>query len=365
MPIHPQHRAAPPFPANGRDARAPFSIALTLLLAAQPAWAGDILRGGAAPNVRQSDPSIGASVAAQQQARASQQDAMAKTAQSLNAVRAMQAQARSISSRNGANHAGTDPNNPGMMLPNVPNGLGPGALQLQGVPTGALNPVQSQPGGLTNVTIKQTAQQALLNWETFNVGRDTTLTFDQSAGGASVSQWIAFNRVNDPTGRPSQILGRINADGQVYIINQNGIIFGGAGQINVRTLVASSLPINDNLIQRGLLNNPDSQFLFSALPIAAGTKGTPAFTPPPSFLPDNRRGDVTVQAGALLLSPVSADGNGGRLMLVGPNVTNAGSLVAASGQVILAAGLQAGVDAHRGSDASLRGLDVYVGNAGT
>jgi len=45
--------------------------------------------------------------------------------------------------------------------------------------------------------------------------------------------------------------------------------------------VASSLPINYNLIQQGLLNNPDSQFLFSALPQAAGTHGTPAFDPIP------------------------------------------------------------------------------------
>ena len=365
MSIYPQHRATPLFLARGRDVRAPFPIVFTLVLAVSPAWSGDILRGGSAASVRQSDPSIGASVAAQQQARASQQDAMAKTALSLNAVRAMQTQARAISIRNGANNAGADPNHPGLLLPNFPNGLGPGALQLQGVPTGTMIPVQSQLGGLTNVTIKQTAQQALLNWETFNVGRDTTLTFDQSAGGASVSQWIAFNRITDPSGRPSQILGRINADGQVYIINQNGIIFGGASQVNARTLVASSLPVNDNLIQRGLLNNTDSQFLFSALPLPAGAKGTPAFTPPPSFLPDNRRGDVTVQEGAVLSSPVSADGNGGRLMLAGPNVTNAGSLVAPSGQVILAAGLQVGVDAHQSSDASLRGLDVYVGNVGT
>ena len=63
-----------------------------------------------------------------------------------------------------------------------------------------------------------------------------------------MSQWIAFNIVNDPLGVPSQILGSIQALGQVYLINQNGIIFGGSSQVNVNTLVASSLPINTNLI---------------------------------------------------------------------------------------------------------------------
>lgn len=334
-------------------------------LGGEPLRAGDILRGGAAAKGRQTDPSIGAAVQAQQQARASQKDALAKTTQALNAVRAMQTKARELSVRNGANNLGWDPNHPGQRLPNVPNGLAPGGLHLLGAPVGAQAPTQSQNGATTKVTIKQTQQQALLNWETFNVGRETHLQFDQSAGGANASQWIAFNRVTDPSGRPSQILGRISAEGQVYVINQNGIIFGGASQVNVRALTASSLPINDNLIARGLLNNPDSQFLFSALPIGAGSKGpTDAFTPPPSVLPENRHGDVIVQPGATISSSTSADGNGGRIMLVGPNVTNAGSLLAPNGQVILAAGLQVGVAAHKSSDASLRGLDVFVGSVG-
>ncbi|MEQ1771212.1 MAG: filamentous hemagglutinin N-terminal domain-containing protein, partial [Devosia sp.] len=76
------------------------------------------------------------------------------------------------------------------------------------------------------------------------------------------------------------MLGSIRADGQVYVINRNGIIFGGASQVNVSTLVASSLPINDNLISRGLLNNPDAQSLLSGLTIPAGAS-TPAFVPEP------------------------------------------------------------------------------------
>jgi filamentous hemagglutinin len=225
-------------------------------------------------------------------------------------------------------------------------------------------PTESRsPAGAT-VTVKQRQQQALLEWDSFNVGRNTHLQFDQSDGGAAAPQWIAFNRVSDPSGRPSQILGRISSQGQVYIINQNGILFGSTSQINVRGLAASSLPLNDNLVARGLLNNPDAQFLFSALPIAAGAKGTPAFTPPPSFLPDNRRGDITVLPGAILSSPLSPDGNGGRILLAAPNVTNSGSILAPDGQVILAAGLEIGVDAHKSSDASLRGLDVYIGTTG-
>ena len=172
---------------------------------------------------------------------------------------------------------------------------------------------------------------------------------------------LRLNRVTDPSGSPSQILGSITAPGQVYIINQNGIIFGGSSQINVHTLVASSLPINDNLINRGLLNNPDSQFLFSSLAIPAGAKGTPAFTPPAPLTPTGRIGDVTVQAGAVLSSPTSVDHVGGRIALIGPNVHNAGTILTPDGQTILAAGLQVGFTAHKTSDPSLRGLDTYIG----
>jgi hypothetical protein len=80
--------------------------------------------------------------------------------------------------------------------------------------------------------------------------------------------------VNDPSGSPTQILGKIDAPGQVYVINQNGIIFGGSSQINVHNLTASSLPINDALISRGLLNQEAGKvrFLFS------GMTADPAFT---------------------------------------------------------------------------------------
>jgi hypothetical protein len=82
---------------------------------------------------------------------------------------------------------------------------------------------------------------------------------------------------------PSQILGSIHALGQVYVLNQNGIIFGGSSELNLHSLVASSLPINDNLVARGLLNNPDDQFLFSALTIPVLESGgtMPEFDPPP------------------------------------------------------------------------------------
>lgn len=346
-----------------------FSFTLAMLVTAPPAPARDALRGGAARAAAASvgQGGVSATPANVDASRAAAQDVLRRNSQSLQAARALQEAARQAA-LTGAANLGADPNHPGQTLPNVPNGLGAGGLEVDpGVSTnpalwtGAHLPTQSQDGSRTNVTVVQTAQQALLNWRTFNVGRETTLTFDQSAGGANRTQWVAFNKVNDPSGRPSQILGRIQAEGQVYVINQNGIIFGGSSQVDTHTLVASALPINDNLINRGLLNNPDAQFLFSALAMPAGNKGpTPAFTPPTS--PDSGRyGDVTVLAGARIEAPTSAANVGGRVVLVGANVTNRGVISTPDGQTILAAGLQVGFVAHSSGDPSLRGLDTFVG----
>ena len=110
-----------------------------------------------------------------------------------------------------------------------------------------------------------------------------------------------------------------------------------------------------------MLNNPDHQFLFSALALPAGQNGTPAFDPPAPLTPDGRTGDVIVQRGAQISAPTSADHVGGRVMLIGANATNDGTISTPDGQTIIAGGLQVGLAPHPSSDPSLRGLDVYVG----
>jgi filamentous hemagglutinin family protein len=306
---------------------------------------------------------------------------------------------------------GSNPNNPAQTLPLVPDAqslaiipasgasvTGPG-LQIAVDANG--NPVLWQGAGLpsrsssnaNDVTITQSQQQAYLQWQTFDIGKGTKLTFDQSAGGSNVSNWIAFNYIRDPSGRPSQILGSLvtagpadssgnpTTGGQVYVLNSNGIIFGGSSQVNAYALVASSLPINTNLVQSGLLNNPDDQFLFTTTSLVAGKNGpTAAFNPSAAssgiapaqtpYLPDGSGGvgttygDILVEPGATITAPSTSANVGGRVALVGPNVTNAGTIDTPDGQTILAAGLQVGWVAHSTGDASLRGLDVYIGSIG-
>jgi filamentous hemagglutinin family protein len=336
------------------------------------AVAGDLLRGGYTNS--QSGSAMPGSFTPPSviQARKNAQDVLARTTLAMQSLNAMQSAARKLAQASAANNLGVNPNAPGQTLPNVPNGLGAGGLD----PVGGATPLTTGPGyqlpatwtGVgsltqttanteTTVTVNQNKPDAILYWNTFNIGKDTDLDFNQSKTGASANTSIAFNIVEGNSINPSQILGNLNAQGQVYVINQNGIIFGGASQVNVHTLVASSLPIDTYLIGNGLLNNPDDQFLFSVIAQPAGINGSPAFTPPSYHT--GADGDVIVDPGAKITSPADAANVGGRVALIGPSVDNEGTISTPDGQTILAAGLQAGFVAS--SAATLRGLDVYIG----
>ncbi len=242
------------------------------------------------------------------------QAALARASQAIQALQAVQTAARNAAQASGASRT----------LPQVvvPNGLAPGGLQVAPGATagsslwqGADLPTQSVGGGQANVTVNQTAAQAIVNWQTFNVGTQTTVNFNQQA-----STWTVLNRVIGNLG-PSQILGHINAVGQVLVINQNGIIFGGASQINVGSLIASSAGMTD------------TQFLTNGI---YSTQSNGAYLP--SFT--GAGGKIIVEQGALITTsaPASATVGGGSVLLMGGEVDNAGSITTPKGQTELAAG---------------------------
>ena len=151
----------------------------------------------------------------------------------------------------------------------------------------------SQQGNST--TIRQSSQQAALNWNSFNVGANETVNFVQPSARA-----LAVNRIFDNNG--TQILGRVNANGQVYLINPNGVLFGRGAQVNVGGLVASTLDV-DNASLGGSKH-------------AFGGNGT---------------GQV-INEGTLRAA------DGGYIALLGRQVSNQGSISARLGTVALGAG---------------------------
>jgi filamentous hemagglutinin family protein len=295
----------------------PALVICVLLASVSPAGlaqAGNILsQRGAAPAPVSA--SMTANLLAQQQAAAvalQSQNELAKISTALLAVQTAQTAARNAAAaapstvQNGLQNGGLVPDS-GLAAAGVANPVQDW--------TNAATPTQTTAGGQTTVTINQTAAQAILSWNSFNVGKTTTVQFNQQQ-----STWVALNRIA-ASGVPSQILGSIKAPGQVYLINPNGIIFGGASQVNTGALVASSAAISD------------SQFTTSGIySTLSGLTYAPSFT--------TAGGAITVQAGAQITTaaPSAVTTGGGFVLLMGTSVSNAGAITTPSGQTELAAG---------------------------
>lgn len=246
---------------------------------------------------------------------------------------------------------------------------------------GANLPTETVTGTNNLVTIVQNESRAILSWDRFDVGRNTTLQFDQGKN----KDWVALNRVVDAAASPSQILGSIKADGTVIVLNRNGVMFGAGSQVSANSLLASSLEIgnfvktgrvispsgtiengfvgltlserNINFLQNGLLQGPVGQgdLVLSPTIVSSEVSGFYSSSTISSAFNSNENGDITVERGA----NISA-GSGGFVILAGPRVSNDGYLAASEGQVSLQAGQAISATASTGSadsvDPLVRGL---------
>ena len=103
-----------------------------------------------------------------------------------------------------------------------------------------------QAGSITN--IHQTSQNAVINWNTFNIGAGETANFIQPNINAGV--------LNNVTGGSlSSIAGQINATGSVTIVNPQGIVFHNGALINAASITASTLNVSSqDFMNGGTLN---------------------------------------------------------------------------------------------------------------
>ncbi|UUO10728.1 filamentous hemagglutinin family protein [Alcaligenes faecalis] len=203
--------------------------------------------------------------------------------------------------------------------------------------TGAERPVHTQDNGQHTVAIKQTESKAVLNWESFNVGRNTTVQFQQKASDA------VLNRVVGADTAPSQIQGAIKGDGTVMVVNQNGVVFSGTSQVNVRNLVTAAAKITDQQFKEGLYGKDAN---------------TASFT--------NAQGKIEIHAGARIGTHASETVNqgGGYVLLLGQEVHNAGSISTPGGQAALAAGenfiIRKGMGTEENVNSTTRGNTVVA-----
>ncbi|QIM47684.1 filamentous hemagglutinin N-terminal domain-containing protein [Pusillimonas sp. DMV24BSW_D] len=147
-----------------------------------------------------------------------------------------------------------------------------------------------------HMQINQQTDRAIINWQSMNIGTNAAVNFNQP--GASS---VALNRV--VAGGATEIHGQLTANGQVWLVNPNGVMFGAGSVVNVGGLVASTMDITnqDFMEGKGLFNR---------------NGGTGSVT---------NKGQIT-----------AADG--GTVALLAPTVVNDGIIKASMGNVVMAAG---------------------------
>ncbi|USX22443.1 YDG domain-containing protein [Oxalobacteraceae bacterium OTU3REALA1] len=137
---------------------------------------------------------------------------------------------------------------------------------------------------------------AIINWQGFSLGADEVARFIQQSADSKV-----LNRI---TGQdPSRILGSLQSNGKVFLINPNGVLFGAGSRVDVNGLVASSLAIS----------NAD-------------------------FLAGKNHFAGAANAGKVVNQGTLATPNGGQIFLIAPAVENSGVISSPNGDVVLAAG---------------------------
>ncbi|HLP02153.1 MAG TPA: YDG domain-containing protein [Opitutaceae bacterium] len=152
------------------------------------------------------------------------------------------------------------------------------------------------------LVIQQDSTKLVANWHTFDIGNAAAVQFRQPGSDA-----IALNRVTG--GDPSQILGTLDANGRVFLLNPAGIVFGETAHVNVGGLVAATLSLSD------------ADFL-------AGRN---------TFTRTGAARGIT-NAGTITAAP------GGVIAFFAPVIRNDGTLTAPHGDIALAAGDQVDLD---------------------
>ena len=152
--------------------------------------------------------------------------------------------------------------------------------------------------------IHQSSQHLILNWDSYNIRANETVNYRQPNAQAE-----ALNRIHSQN--PSHIYGRLNANGQVLLVNPNGVFFKPGARVNVGGLLASGLNITDQDFLAG-------KYHFKQ----AGD------TPP----------------GAVVNQGVIQAATGGSVSLMGGAVRNEGRILAHAGQVNLVAGRAMAMD---------------------
>jgi filamentous hemagglutinin family protein len=188
--------------------------------------------------------------------------------------------------------------------------------------------------------IQQSSQQAIIDWNSFNIGAKEAVTFVQPSGG------IILNRI-DSTAGMSQIYGNLSATGKIILINPAGIYFGSGASINVGSIIASTANISNANFLAGkyIFDEPSSVngSIINNGKIIAEQYGLVALLG--SHIENN--GSIQAELGTILLaagSKFTLDFTGDHLIsftidapATNAKIKNTGLLIANGGQIVVSA----------------------------
>lgn len=127
-----------------------------------------------------------------------------------------------------------------------------GGTAVQAMPSGA--DIRSGQGSISqdgkNMTVQQNSQRMAIDWTKFDIAKDETVRYAQPDRNA-----ISLNRVTG--GQQSVIAGNLNANGNVVLVNPNGVVFTKNSSVDVGGLVASTARLNDEAM-KNFSNGKDS-----------------------------------------------------------------------------------------------------------
>lgn len=196
----------------------------------------------------------------------------------------------------------------------------------------------TRPNALQTV-ISQASQSAIVNWQQFSIGASEHVDIRQP----NVSSVLLNRAIGN---KPSEIYGRLSANGQVFLVNSNGVLFGRNAQVSVGGLVASTLDIanDDFLAGRYHFSGAGNAAVENQGSLTAAERGTVALLGGRV----NNDGTISAQLGTAALAAgekISLDFEGDGLTkirvdqgAVAALVANRGMIIADGGQAVMSAG---------------------------
>lgn len=179
-----------------------------------------------------------------------------------------------------------------------------GAALFFASPAFALDPgdVAGHSGGVnfSGNIIDLANRRSSIDWHRFNIPNGQTINFQFQQNGSA-----ALNRVTGNTA--SSIMGNLNANGAVYLVNPNGIVIGSSANINAHAFVGSTLNVNDAQ-RNNFLNGQSVEFA--------------------------RVGNTN----AAMVNQGNINATTGSVVLLGTSVSNSGTITAPNGSVEMLAG---------------------------